>query len=321
MILSTELKQKLNDIPQLPGIYKMLDSQGSIIYVGKSKCLQKRVRSYFTNSQKSSKIEKLVSLIHDIDYIVTDTHLEAQLLECQLIKEIKPMFNSQMKNHGSYVYLKIEEYNKYKALTVESQRSECSYGPFRHRYRLNEIIDTLVGIFPIIKKNDEYLFDYSPIPLSMDETSFNENRSILIEIFSDMKCMNSFINTLEDKMQESATSYKYETASKYRDIIRGLNYMTYRINDYTNFLSQDYLLKIPTPKGTKLFLISSGYILRRKIFQNPTDVDIHSFVNTGYKMKSSNIIGINEKAAVDYHDIIYSEIKSMPQGWYEIINN
>ena len=88
MNLSIELKQKLDSIPQLPGIYKMLDSQGNIIYVGKSKCLRKRIKTYFTGNHERSKIEKLVSLISDIDYIVTDTHLEAKLLECKLIKKL-----------------------------------------------------------------------------------------------------------------------------------------------------------------------------------------------------------------------------------------
>lgn len=81
----SDLKQKVNQIPALPGVYKMLDSSGQIIYVGKSKCLKKRVQSYFTKSPKQPKIERMIFLIDDIEYIVTDTHLEARLLECQLL--------------------------------------------------------------------------------------------------------------------------------------------------------------------------------------------------------------------------------------------
>lgn len=202
MNFSVKLKQKLNIIPQLPGIYKMLDSRGNIIYIGKSKCLRKRVRSYFTGNHKSSKIEKLVSFIDDIDYIVTDTHLEAKLLECRLIKEVKPIFNSQMKNDGRYVYLKIvEKYNPYKALTVQAQRSEYFYGPFRQKYVIYDMIDAMMNIFPITKKNGQYLFDYNPIPLTMDQNSFDENRRILTELFSNAECMDSFIKILEDKMK------------------------------------------------------------------------------------------------------------------------
>ena len=322
MNFSVELKQKLNLIPQLPGIYKMLDSRGNIIYVGKSKCLRKRVRSYFTGKHKSSKIEKLVSFIDNIDYIVADTHLEAKLLECELIKEIKPIFNSQMKNDGRYVYLKIaDKYNPYKTLTVEPQRSEYSYGPFRHKYAIYEMIDAMMNIFPISKQNNLYLFDYNPIPLTMEQARFEENRRILVEIFSDTKCMNSFLNILEDKMKKAAISYKYETAAKYRDIIQGLNYVSYRINDYANFLSQDYLLKIPAINGVKLFLVSGGYILSKKLFKNPTRADIDLFINNAYLRKTLDIANMNEKAAIDYHDIIYSEIESLPKEFYEIISS
>lgn len=75
--ISERLKEKLKDLPELPGIYKMLDSKGNIIYIGKSKSLKKRVRTYFTeNNTRWSKIKKLVFFIDDLDYEVTDTHLE-----------------------------------------------------------------------------------------------------------------------------------------------------------------------------------------------------------------------------------------------------
>ncbi len=232
------------------------------------------------------------------------------------------MFNSQMKNDGRYVYLKVvEKYNQYKALAIEFQRSKYSYGPFRQKYAIYEIVDALMNIFPITKKNDLYVFDYNPVPLTMDRASFDENRRILIELFSDIKCMNSFIKILKDKMNKAAVSYKYGTAARYRNIIQGLNYISYRINDYANFLSQDYLLKIPTINGIKLFLISGGYILSKRTLINPTRADFDSFINTGYSMKSSDTADISEKAAIDYHDIIYSEIKSLPKDSYEIIRS
>jgi len=322
MDLSTKLRQKLSCIPQLPGIYKMLDAHRNIIYIGKSKCLKKRVKTYFTGNHKTSKIEKLVSFIDDIEYIVTDTHLEAKLLECKLIKEIKPIFNTQMKNDGRYVYLKVvEKYNQYKALSVEFQRSKHCYGPFRHKTVIYGVVDALMNIFPITKNNDQYLFDYKPIPLTMDPVSFNENKRILLELFSDIKRMNSFIKILEDKMNKAAISYKYETAAKYRDIIQGLSYISYRINDYANFLSQDYLLKIPTNNGIKLFLISGGYILSKKVIKNPTRADLDTFINMSYSTKPFYLANANEKSAIDYHDIIYSEIKSLPEDSYEIISS
>ena len=80
-------------LPMEPGIYKMIDAKGNVIYIGKSKMLNKRVKTYFANNPNWDKINRMVRLIDDIDFIVTDTHLEARILECSLIKELKPIFN------------------------------------------------------------------------------------------------------------------------------------------------------------------------------------------------------------------------------------
>ncbi len=199
MQIPTGLKEKLDIIPQLPGIYKMLDARGSVIYVGKSKSLRHRVKSYFTGTRQWSKIEKLVSLVRDIEYEVTDTHLEARLLECSLIKALKPEFNAQMKNDRKYVYLKVEAYNRHKTLSVVSERSEDTYGPFRGKYQLLDLIDKLNNLFPILKTSGNYEFDYHAIPLPMDKETFDKNRSSLIGILNDQDCMGSFIRRLNAK--------------------------------------------------------------------------------------------------------------------------
>ena len=116
MTNTDNIKEKLKQIPKLPGIYKMLDSRGNIIYIGKSKCLQNRVKSYFVASPKWEKVNRMVTMIKDIEYVVTDTHLEARLLECTLIKEHKPRFNAQMKNDQRYFFIKVENYNRYNPL-------------------------------------------------------------------------------------------------------------------------------------------------------------------------------------------------------------
>jgi len=178
--ISDHLKYVLNNIPELPGIYKMLDSKGNIIYIGKSKCLKKRVKSYFINSPKWEKVTKLVSFIHDIDYIITDTHLEARLLECELIKLNQPVFNSQMKNDKRYVYLKVENYNSYSPLSVVRERENNTFGPFRSQSTLRNIIDSLRNIYPITKIKHTYTFDYHILPIIMDQNLFHENKKNLL---------------------------------------------------------------------------------------------------------------------------------------------
>ena len=102
------LKEKIESLPKTPGIYMMKDKYGDIIYVGKSKKLKERVKSYFINSKNHSrKVKRMVNNICDIDFILTDTELDALLLECEMIKKIRPMYNKLMKNHENYSYIKI----------------------------------------------------------------------------------------------------------------------------------------------------------------------------------------------------------------------
>lgn len=319
MQIPTGLKEKLDIIPQLPGIYKMLDARGSVIYVGKSKSLRHRVKSYFTGTRQWSKIEKLVSLVRDIEYEVTDTHLEARLLECSLIKTLKPEFNAQMKNDRKYVYLKVEAYNRHKTLSVVSERSEDTYGPFRGKYQLLDLIDKLNNLFPILKTSGNYEFDYHAIPLPMDKETFDKNRSSLIGILNDQDCMGSFIKAVECKMNEAAATCRFETAGKYRDIIQGLKNVSYRLNLYADFLARDFLLKLPIPGGVKLFYVSKGDILHKERCYALAESDIYAFLDKA-RAKGKALADLNslnsrmdEKAGIDFKDIIFSEISSLPE--------
>lgn len=311
--IPVHLIEKINSIPAEPGIYKMLDSNGIIIYVGKSKSLKNRVRSYFAESPKWAKVEKMVSFIDDIEYIVTDTHLEAILLECTLIKEIKPMFNSQLKNDEKYIYLKLEEFNIYNPLSIVNIREENSFGPFRRKFLVVELINSLKNIFPIIKENGSYYFQYNLMPISMDRKTFEENKKSLEEIFSDDKKMMLLINRLEEKMKDSATKLQFATASFYRDIIYRLNYLKSGIYGYKTIFSKDIFLKIPVNNGLKLFFISKGEILLKSSFPNLTELDIVDFINKAKGLKSSVPKELSEKSSMDYRDILYSEIKSLPE--------
>ncbi len=307
------LIEKINQIPAEPGIYKMLDSNDRIIYVGKSICLRNRVKSYFVKNHRWSKVEKMVSFIDDIEYIVTDTHLEAILLECNLIKKIKPMFNTQLKNDEKYVYLKIEEFNIHNPLSIVNTREENCFGPFRRKFSLVELVNSFKNIYPIVKDNEGYRFYYNLMPISMDRDKFDENKKSLEEIFSDDKEMMLLINKLEEKMKESATELQFATASVYRDMIYGLNYLKTGIYGYKTIFSKDIILKIPISEGYKLFFISKGEILLKSTFSNLTDEDMKNFINTGSNLKSSISKNSNEKSSMDYRDILYSEIKSLPK--------
>lgn len=311
----SQLEQKLSQIPPLPGVYKMLDSNGQIIYIGKSKCLKKRVKSYFSKSPKQPKIERMIFFIADIDFIVTDTHLEARLLECQLIKEIKPYFNSQMKNDRRYFYLKLTNSGHSHAMSIVLEREDNTFGPFRRKQLIQSLIDSFTHLFPIVQDNNSYTFNYHSLPEMMSPEDFIKNKQTLIQIFSDEANMLRLINRLKLSMNEEAAQHHYERATTYRDLITGLTYISHILYDYKNLLIRDIILKIPVQDGEKLFYISKSKIILKKYFSTLSQTKIEAFLDEGLKRKSEFVSEWDEKAEVDFQNILFSEIQSLPDEW------
>ncbi|BCJ98988.1 GIY-YIG nuclease family protein [Anaerocolumna chitinilytica] len=305
----------LKQIPKLPGIYKMLNSQGAIIYIGKSKCLQKRVQSYFVKTPKWEKVNRMVPLIRDIEYIITDTHLEARLLECSLIKEFKPRFNAQMKNDRNYFFIKVEDYNKYNPLTVIDDRTEHCFGPFRSKYTISEFLVHLKNIYPITKDGDQYRFEYHIFPITLERELFDLNKTVLFELLESEDNLQLMVNTLQSKLEEAVESYRFEMAAIYRDMIACFKMIKNGLSGYKNLSSQSILLKLPVDNDRyKLFYIKNGSILHKMITDKVTNEILKKFINSSEQLiPSVNSIQENEKEWIDYRDIIYSEISALPE--------
>ncbi|UPA32314.1 GIY-YIG nuclease family protein [Terrisporobacter glycolicus] len=145
------LKDKINKIPESPGIYIMKDDYNNVIYVGKSINLKSRVKSYFReNLNRSRKIERMVKSIKDIDYITTDTELDALLLECDYIHNIRPMYNTLMNNYEQYKYIKLNVNSLNLIHIVDEQDDHSTYfGPFSMNKRLFTLRDFLLDYFKL----------------------------------------------------------------------------------------------------------------------------------------------------------------------------
>lgn len=220
------LREKIDQMPMKPGVYQMKDKSGNILYIGKSKTLRSRVRSYFIAEHKIKKLNRLVFNIADIDFIVTDTHLEARILECELIKKLQPMYNAQFRNDGRYKYLKVEQKGSLKPISITNDReNEDCFGPYKSEHILFRVVRFFENIYPITKKGSQYVFDYHPIPEETDEESFQQNRCCLIELFSHKDCMESFLKELEYQMNRAAQAFNFERAAIYRDIIFNIRYI------------------------------------------------------------------------------------------------
>lgn len=314
------IKNTIREIPELPGIYKMIDFRGNIIYIGKSKCLKKRVQSYFVSSPTWDKVKRMVVMIRDIEYEVTDTHLEARLLECNLIKEHQPRFNSQMKNDKSYIYLRVDPYNPFHALSVVSEREDDCFGPFRSKYKIREFISSLKNIYPITKDNNYYNFEYHMFPITMDKETFANNRKTLLELFSQEENIDTLVEAFRIKIEEVAAEYRYEMASIYRDMMMIFIHIKNGLNRYKNLTTRDIVLKLPLTSGYKLFFVSQGSIIHNMITSELSDTIIQDFKADSIAKRSNDpITSENEKSTIDYRDVLYSEIANLSEDMYEVL--
>ena len=150
--MNERIKNKLALLPDQPGCYLMKDKNGTIIYVGKAKILKNRVRSYFTGSH-NTKTERLVSEIEDFEYIVTESNIEALLLEINLIEKNDPKYNIMLKDDKTYPFLKITN-EKYPRLVITRKvlKDKAVYfGPYPDVGAANETKKILDRLFPLRK--------------------------------------------------------------------------------------------------------------------------------------------------------------------------
>ncbi len=149
-----DIKGKLKNLPHQPGVYLMKDPQKNIIYVGKSKCLKNRVSQYFHATQPNLKVQAMVDNIADFEYIVTDTEMEALVLECNLIKKHKPLSNILLKYGKQYPYIKItmsEDFPRILLARKQEKDHNLYFGPYTGGM-VRETMDVLRKVF-----QDSYL--------------------------------------------------------------------------------------------------------------------------------------------------------------------
>jgi excinuclease ABC subunit C len=146
-----EIKQKLNELPDSPGVYLMKDRKGSVIYVGKASSLKKRIRSYFTPSGNNTKILILSEKIYDFEVIPVASEAEALILENQLIKKYQPKYNTNLKDDKSYPLVKITKEDFPSIQIVREKKSENAiyFGPFTNKKLLKETVRFLRNFYPI----------------------------------------------------------------------------------------------------------------------------------------------------------------------------
>ncbi|MBE9129506.1 excinuclease ABC subunit UvrC, partial [Coleofasciculus sp. LEGE 07081] len=235
------LESRLKEIPAEPGIYLMRDSSDRILYIGKSKKLRSRVRSYFRDSQKlSDRIAMMVRQVTEIEFIVTDTEAEALALEANLVKQHQPYFNVLLKDDKKYPYVCITWSEDYPRIFITRKRQRTKekdkyYGPYVDVRLLRNTLHLLKQIFPqrqrprpLFKDRPCLNYDLGRCPgVCQQLISPEDYRKTLQKIAMVFQGRTGeLIDTLTTTMKQAAEALNFETAARTRDQIQGLKSLT-----------------------------------------------------------------------------------------------
>lgn len=308
-----DIKEKVKQLPKSPGVYRFLNENNQVIYVGKSNNLRSRVGSYFTGV-KEGKIERLVHQIKNLEYELCDTHLEARLLECQRIKELRPIFNKQLKRERGLVYLGIGEAINQPPVFISKEPSK-GIGPFRSRRLLESIIESFERLYPMqLEKNKTNVdFKYHVLPRRPSEESYVENQRALHQLITEEPIWLTFLEDLADAMMKAADEERFQEAIFYRDFIENLNQFQRRWFDDVGIFDQIIFLKIPMESGVKFFRVKRGLIEKHMVSTDESDLEFSNFMNTPVKEVLNPWESFSKLEQYDFWDIVYSEIRSLPK--------
>ena len=245
--------EKLNNLPNQPGVYLYRDGNGKVIYVGKAKNLRSRVRSYFQDSRSlAPRTMRLLQQIRTIDTIIVDSEVEALILEANLIKEHHPRYNVFLKDDKSYPYIRItnEPFPQVFVTRNIMQDGSKYLGPYTDVKHLRHIMKTVRKIFPIRSCKyflDEDVIAAGKVKLCLDYhikrcqgpceglVSREEYQRMIRQVEQFLKGKTrALIGELEARMQQEAEKMNFEEAARIRDQVK-------MINDY-RFLGQKVVL-------------------------------------------------------------------------------
>lgn len=296
--MNERIKNKLALLPDQPGCYLMKDKNGTIIYVGKAKILKNRVRSYFTGSH-DTKTERLVSEIVDFEYIVTESNIEALLLEINLIKKNDPKYNIMLKDDKTYPFIKItnEEFPRLLITRKVLKDKALYFGPYPDVRAANETKRLLDRLFPLRKckvlPKEVCLYYHmgqclAPCVFNIPQVRYkimvNEIKRFLNGGHTEVQ------EVLEKKMADAAENMEFEKAAEYRDQIKAIEtVMTKQKMTNADLVDRD-VFGYATDKGwmcVQVFFVRQGKLIERDVsmfpFYNEAEDDFLTYVGQFYQ--------------------------------------
>ena len=230
------IEDELKKLPSQPGVYLMHDAKDEIIYVGKAVSLKNRVRQYFQSSRnKSAKIEQMVSRIARFEYIVTDSEMEALVLECNLIKEHQPRYNTMLKDDKAYPYIKVtvgEDFPRVMLARTMKKDKNRYFGPYTSAGAVKDTIDLIHKLYKIrtCSRNlprdtgkERPCLNYhikqcdAPCQGYISKEEYGENIRQVLEFLNGR--YDGVLKNLEEKMKAASDAMDFEKAIEYRDLL------------------------------------------------------------------------------------------------------
>ncbi|MGT2682084.1 excinuclease ABC subunit UvrC [Streptococcus porci] len=299
--MNDTIKYKLELLPDSPGCYLHKDKNGTIIYVGKAKNLKNRVRSYFRGSH-DTKTELLVSEIEDFEFIVTESNIEALLLEINLIQENLPKYNIRLKDDKSYPFIKITK-EMYPRLLITRQVKKNDglyFGPYPDSGAANEIKKLLDRIFPFKKcKNpaNKVCFYYH-IGQCHAHTICKTDKAYWDGLVDDVKNFlngqdDKIVNDLRAKMMAMAEQMEFERAAEYRDLIEAVGTLRTKQRVMNQDMQDRDIFGYHVDKGwmcVQVFFVRQGKLIQRDVnlfpYYNEPEEDFLTYLGQFYRDSS-----------------------------------
>lgn len=281
-----DVEEELKKLPAKPGVYLMHDEDDTIIYVGKAISLRNRVRSYFREStNKSPKIEKMVERIARFEYIVTDSELEALVLENNLIKEHNPRYNTMLKDDKTYPYIKVTVGEPFARILFSRQMKKDKsryFGPYTSAAAVKDTIDLMNKLYqlrtcrkklPEDTGKDRPCLNYhikqctAPCQGYVSQTEYREQIDRALEFLNGN--YQPIMKELKGKMEEAAESLDFEEAIRYRELLTSVQKVAQK-QKITDSSGEDKdilaLARDESDAVVQVFFIRSGRLIGREHF-------------------------------------------------------
>lgn len=305
-----DIKEHLKNLPAEPGVYLMKDKFDNIIYVGKAISLKNRVRQYFQSSKNhTSKVKSMVKNIDRFEYIITDSELEALILECNLIKRYRPKYNVLLRDDKTYPYIKVtvnEDFPRLLKVRRVLKDKAKYFGPYTNIAAVNDTIEVLRSVYPIrscnididkaIKNNMRPCLNkhinkcLGPCTGTVSKEEYGKMIDEIIYCLSGKE--EKLIEMLTEKMQKCSEEFNFEDAAMYRDKIMSLEELVQKqkIANVTSDLNQDVIAmaRAHDEACVQVFFVRSGKIVGREHFilegvlDSPRSSILGSFVKQFY---------------------------------------